>query len=192
MKNKLILVTGGSRSGKSEFAERLVRSLGKKSAYIATAEICDEEMRLRVENHQARRNDDFWCNFEAPFAAHETIASVGEVDSVLFDCVTIYISNILYAGCEEMANERRHEQVFVAVDLLLQAARESGRHVVFVTNELGSGIVPFDPVTRDFRDLAGLVNQKMAQAADEVYLVVCGLAVELKHLAVKPGEAEVV
>ncbi len=185
MNKKLILITGGARSGKSEFAERLVHKMGTKCAYVATAEIRDEEMRLRVEQHRRRRDSDFWLSVEAPFAAHNIISDIVGVDSILFDCVTIYLSNLLYGSSAQTEEPGNYEKSLLAIDNLLAAARASGKHVVFVTNELGSGIVPDNAMSREFRDLAGLVNQKIAQTADEVYMVVCGIAVDLKKVAIQ-------
>ena len=186
MSGKLILVTGGGRSGKSIFAEKMVHTLGKKCAYIATAQVTDEEMQVRVEQHKARRQDDFWLNYEVPLNAHAAIAEVQGAESILFDCITIYLSNILYSENNINCSKAEKEQaVFQQIELLLKAARESGKNVVFVTNELGSGLVPFEPVSREFRDLAGLVNQLVAKHMDEVYLVVCGIAVNIKDLAVE-------
>lgn len=186
MSGKLILVTGGGRSGKSVFAEKLVRSFGGKCAYMATAQVTDEEMEKRVAKHKARREDDFWVNYEVPLNAHKMFAQIKNVDSILFDCVTIYMSNILYSDANiNCTSEVKEQVVFKEMELLLKAARSSGKNVVFVTNELGSGLIPFEPITREFRDLAGLANQLIAQCMDEVYLVVCGMAVNIKDLAVE-------
>lgn len=182
MDGKLILVTGGGRSGKSIFAEKLVHSFGKKCAYIATAQITDDEMKKRVEQHKARRKDDFWVNYEAPLHADKIISQIKDVESILFDCLTIYLSNLLYADEGQKASEK---EVFYQIELLIQSARKSGKNVVFVTNELGSSLVPFEPDSREFRDLAGLVNQWVAKSADDVYLVVCGVGVNIKDLATK-------
>lgn len=186
MKGKVILVTGGSRSGKSEFAEKLVCSLGPKCAYIATAEILDEEMRVRVHEHRKRRESDFWLNYEAPFCAHEVMEKLpDEVTSILFDCVTMYLTNLIYGKYSTHLDETQKQQkMFATMNLLLAAAKQSGKNVVFVTNELGSGIVPFNEMSREFRDLAGQANQLLAKEADEAYLVVSGIAIDLKKLAV--------
>ena len=185
---RIILITGGSRSGKSEFAEKLVMSLGKSCAYIATAQILDDEMRARVQRHQDRRRGSFWSNYEAPFAAHETIGGISGVDSILFDCLTIYTANLVYGG-EDAAAKR--EKILGQTALLLAAAKESGKNVVFVANEVGSGIIPDNTLAREFSDLAGQVNQAIAAAADKVYLVVSGIAVDLKKIAVNIEKDEV-
>ena len=185
MSGKLIMVTGGSRSGKSEFAEKLVRKLGEKCAYIATALVCDEEMRLRVIKHKKRREDDFWVNYEVPFDAHKVFEDLKSVDIVLFDCITIYITNILYNDSEELNITEKYDFVVEKIKQLLHSAKSSGKTVVFVTNELGSGIVPFEPELRGFRDLAGLANQIIAEKSDDVYVVIAGIPVELKALSAK-------
>ncbi|MDR3349059.1 MAG: bifunctional adenosylcobinamide kinase/adenosylcobinamide-phosphate guanylyltransferase [Acidaminococcales bacterium] len=184
----IVLITGGSRSGKSEFAEKLVKVLGESCAYIATAKILDEEMRARVQRHQERRRGSFWTNYEAPFDAHEVIREVSGADSILFDCLTLYAANLVYGG-EDAAAKR--EKVLGQIDLLVAAAKQSGRNVVFVANEVGSGIIPDNLLAREFSDLAGQVNQVVAAAADKVYLVVSGIAVDLKKIAVNLEKKEV-
>jgi adenosylcobinamide kinase/adenosylcobinamide-phosphate guanylyltransferase len=179
MSGQLILVTGGSRSGKSLFAERLVRSLGVSCAYIATAEVLDEEMRERVARHRERRQGSFWQNYEAPYDAHELFSAL-TTESVLFDCVTIYLSNLLYG---RSAAEDKERQLWSKLRLLVEVARKSGKNVVLVSNEVGDGIVPDNAMAREFRDLAGQANQFLAAQADAVYLVVAGLPVDIKKLA---------
>ncbi len=184
---KLVLVTGGARSGKSRFAEQLAESFGKPVAYIATAEVWDQEMAERVTLHQQRR-PEHWTTFEAPYAAEQAIRQVtGQVGVILFDCLTVYTSNCLLAQPEELAADQRCEAVLAAIDQLLAAARQYAGTIIFVTNEVGDGIVPDNRLAREFRDLAGLVNQRVAQAASEVYLVVCGLPVEIKSRALFPA-----
>lgn len=190
MASKLILVTGGARSGKSTFAERYAAKGGRKVAYIATAQVYDDEMKERVHIHQSRRPAD-WPTFEAPYKAAEAMAqAVQAADAVLFDCLTLYTSNLLLAPDAPENREERRLAVLGEMDKLLLTARQGNCDVIFVTNEVGLGIVPDNALAREYRDIAGLVNQKVAAAADEVYLVVCGLAVELKKIAVSLGEDE--
>ncbi|MCX7780599.1 MAG: bifunctional adenosylcobinamide kinase/adenosylcobinamide-phosphate guanylyltransferase [Negativicutes bacterium] len=180
---KIIVVTGGARSGKSVFAERYAAAANQTTAYIATAEIYDEEMRVRVDRHQARR-PEAWYTFEAPLCAHEAIDKAAQVaEIILFDCLTLYVTNIMLAPETPQTAEERFQQVMQEIDKLLASARQSGKTVIIVTNEVGLGIVPDNALAREFRDLAGMANQKAAAAADEVYLVVSGLAIELKRLA---------
>lgn len=186
MAGKLIMVTGGARSGKSEFAEQYVLHYSPKCDYIATAEILDAEMAERVRLHQARR-DERWVNHEAPYHAEETFQVLGsETQAVLFDCLTIYMANLLYGkNAPEGEFLERCDVVLAEIDKLLAAARACGKIVVFVTNEVGGGIVPDNAMAREYRDLAGWVNQKVAQAADHVYYCVAGQAVDVKKLAFK-------
>ena len=184
MNGKLIMVTGGARSGKSEFAEQYVLHYSPKCDYIATAEILDEEMAERVRLHRERR-DARWINHEAPYHAEETFAALGsETRAVLFDCLTIYMANLLY-GKNAPQGEflERCDAVLAEIDKVLAAARACGKIVVFVTNEVGGGIVPDNQMAREYRDLAGWVNQRVAQAADHVYYCVAGQAVDVKKLA---------
>lgn len=178
---KMILVTGGARSGKSSFAEALVAKAGRRIAYIATAQIFDEEMNYRVKLHRQRRPAS-WQTYEAPFEAEKALLEAGRLhDAILFDCVTIYLSNLL---CKpgERTEEEEYENVRQAMAQLTAAVRQMPAEatVVFVTNEVGAGIVPKNALARRYRDLAGLANQQLAQAADDVYAVICGLPLQLK------------
>ena len=174
---KIILVTGGARSGKSRFAETYAAEHGQKVAYVATAEIRDAEMAERVKKHVERR-PAAWVTYEAPYDAHNAIsAALCESDTVLFDCVTVYISNILLNAPE---NTDLYYLLEEKITALINAAQKSGGTVIFVTNEVGAGIVPMNKLARDFRDLAGVANQMIAAAAAEVYLVTCGIAVNIK------------
>ncbi len=178
---KMILVTGGARSGKSTFAEQYACSLGGKMAYIATAQVLDQEMADRVKLHQERRNNN-WRTFEAPVAADLAIREAADYPVILFDCLTIYTTNLLLMQ-QSNSIEVRRAAVMHQAELVLQAARDSDATIIFVTNEVGMGIVPDNALSREYRDLAGWVNQRFAAAAAEVYLVVCGLPVELKKVA---------
>ena len=180
---KIILVTGGARSGKSTFAERLALKFGGgRAAYIATAQIFDAEMAHRVKVHQARRGDE-WTTFEAPTAADEKILAAGKFfDAILFDCVTIYVSNFLCAA--DLDDETKlYDDLRGLIQKLIDAAKNSDAVTIFVSNEVGAGIVPENKLARRFRDLAGLANQMLAANSDAVYLTVAGLAVDVKKLA---------
>lgn len=187
MTGKLVLVTGGARSGKSEFAEKYVLHYSQKCDYIATAEILDAEMRERVALHRNRRNNGRWLNHEAPYHADSLFMNLGtETKAVLFDCLTIYMANLFYGKDAPQGDFlERCEVVFAQIDKLLAAAQNCGKIVVFVTNEVGGGIVPDNQMAREYRDLAGWVNQKVAGVADEVYYCVAGQAVDVKKLAFK-------
>lgn len=184
MNGKIILITGGARSGKSVFAEQYAIAQGKPMAYIATAQVYDKEMESRVALHRKRRADQ-WQTFEAPYDAHQTIElAAKEADVILFDCLTLYTSNLLLAPTAADQPEEKFQYIMRQIDKLLTSAQASQATVLFVTNEVGMGIVPDNALARQYRDIAGSVNQKVAAYADEVYLVVSGLAVEIKKMAV--------
>lgn len=179
--SKIILVTGGARSGKSKFAESLAKKLSDKAAYIATAQIFDEEMEYRVKLHKERR-DSFWTTYEAPFEADQVIMKVAETfDVILFDCVTMYLSNYLYK--DNLKDEKKiYRNAEILIGRLIYAAKISNTTVIFVSNEVGEGIVPENKLARIFRDVAGLANQKIAAQAEKVFLTVAGIAVDLKKI----------
>lgn len=157
---------------------------GNLCGYIATAEILDEEMAERVKLHKARR-EKRWITFEAPYEAEKIFPEAGErTDAILFDDITLYLSNMLYGNdaprgttAEKAAVVRQRMQA------LLDAAKDCGRTVVFVSNEVGNGIVPDNAMAREYRDISGWVNQQIGEAADQVFYVVAGQAVDIKRLA---------
>lgn len=200
--SKLILVTGGARSGKSTFAEALARSSGRKVTYIATAQIWDEEMAYRVQKHRQSRPAE-WDLIEEPLNIREVLFSLKEnVGVVLLDCVTLWLSNLIlkYHSIEpdpyaKSTNPIEHysteqtqpfyeqqieQKILALVREAAAVALEINPTVILVTNEVGSGIVPDNPLARAYRDLAGRSNQILAQAAAEVYLVVAGYPLEVK------------
>ena len=167
--SKTILITGGARSGKSGIAETMALSLGQPAVYIATAEARDAEMAARIAAQQARRGQE-WLTHVEPRAL---VAALGATDGKgprLVDCLTLWLTNLMLAE----ADWRGAGQALVAA---LPAQRDP---VVIVTNEVGMGIVPDNPLARAFRDAAGLLNQWVATAADEVYLAVSGLSLKVK------------
>ena len=172
MAKETILITGGARSGKSSYAEQRARELGPRRLYIATAEAKDEEMRQRIEEHKRRRGDE-WVTIEEPIELAETLlAQRAQTDCALVDCLTLWISNLLLQYDRRFVEEK--------VGQLVETASRLDFHLVFVTNEVGSGIVPDNPLARQFRDLSGWANQRIAAAANEVLLVVAGIAMIVK------------
>lgn len=186
MREKITLVLGGARSGKSKFAETYALHKGAKAAYIATAEILDKEMFNRVEYHKKRRKNGRWLNFEAPYEADKTMLEAGKlVDVVLFDCLTIYVSNLMYGKNAKEDFNAKYDYVYAEITKLLKAARTINKPVIFVANDVGAGIVPDSVMGREYRDIAGWVNQQVGTEADEVYYVIAGNAVDIKKLAFK-------
>ena len=173
MTSRVVLVTGGARSGKSRIAETRLAELapGGPWRYIATAEPGDEEMQVRIARHRARRGEA-WRTVEAPRDLAGALRSA-DTAGVLVDCITLWLSNHLCDGASD-------EALLAAADEVALAARAAARPVVFVTNEVGGGIVPDNPLARRFRNLAGLTNQRLAAAADEVFLAAAGLSLRLR------------
>ena len=172
MIKKTLLVTGGTRSGKSRYALSLGREHLKK-AYIATAQILDEEMRERVRKHRSERDASFTtveCPLELP---QILLQSFPKFDFILVDCLTLWLSNCLLSPGGRSFLENKMEE-------LLAAVQENQGTLVFVSNEVGMGIVPDTPLGREFRDWQGSLNQKIASAAQEVVFMVAGLPMSLK------------
>jgi adenosylcobinamide kinase / adenosylcobinamide-phosphate guanylyltransferase len=175
MNREIILITGGARSGKSRYAEQRALEIGARPLYVATAEAKDEEMVDRIAAHQKRRGAR-WHTIEEPLALVEALmAQRGNTDCALVDCLTLWISNLLIRHGDKAASEK--------VEALIETLPQLNLHLVFVTNEVGWGVVPDNPLARKFRDLAGWTNQQMAQAATEVILMVAGMPMIAKKLA---------
>lgn len=168
----LCVVLGGARSGKSRLAFTLAGQVLPK-AFVATGEPGDEEMAARIRKHRQDR-DPSWETHEIPIDVSDWLRSKGVLyKTVVVDCLTLWLSNLLGSGIQA-------SQIPVYTDELMQSARMVPGTVVLVSNEVGLGIVPGDAATRQFRDLAGVMNQRVAEAADAVYLSVSGLPVKLK------------
>lgn len=192
-----VLVTGGARSGKSAFAERYAAKLASEGIYIATAQAYDDEMRQRIEQHRRERDERGfrWTTREEPYDLAEALRELSadrEPDAdpvsaadesvrfrrvVLVDCLTLWLSNRLLAWEGEADAERRVE---ARIDELTRAFADYSGALVLVTNEVGYGLVPEYKLGRQFRDLSGRMNQRLAQAADQVFLVTAGIPIELK------------
>jgi len=198
--SQFTLITGGARSGKSSFAELLAAHTKRSVIYIATAQIWDDEMALRVKKHQQQRPTK-WRLIEEPLNIHDTLLQLKDQEGViLLDCVTLWLTNLLLAGqptapsspsgeelplapqkVDALFNNELEPQILDIVKDVAQLAQAIKPQVIFVTNEVGQGIVPEYPLSRAYRDLAGRSNQILAQNAEQVYMVVAGFPMEIKH-----------
>jgi len=166
------LVLGGCRSGKSCYAEQLIRALKPPYFYIATARILDEEMEQRVNEHRRRRGTE-WRTLECPLELAATLKALKNDNSpVLVDCLTAWLSNLLV--------EEDHLKARRAAFELCEVVPSLGYPLVLVADEVGSGIVPESPLARTFRDIAGLLNQRLAAVCPQVTLIVAGIPLRLK------------
>ena len=164
-----ILITGGARSGKSVFAEKRTKQLGSSLIYIATSEVIDSEMKKRVEEHQARRGSE-WQTFHAPINLTEALVETDGKGPCLVDCVTFWLNNLIF----------HDEDIDAATKELITVLNERSDPVVLVTNEIGSGIIPENALARRFLDEAGRLNQTISQIADEVYVSISGIPLQIK------------
>lgn len=181
----LTLVTGGARSGKSDWAEAAAASLDLPVTFVATAEALDDDMAGRIARHRAGR-PPAWTTIEAPRAAAEAVRAAA-TPVVLLDCLTLLVSNALLGdgadgpGEPPAAAARAAEAAVRAeVDALLEARAARDGHLIVVTNEVGLGVVPATPLGRTFRDALGAANRDLAREADAVVLMVSGIALPLR------------
>lgn len=191
-KGKFVLITGGVRSGKSRLAEEMTRNLAAEAnngrvVYVATAEAGDDEMRRRIEKHQQDRPKD-WTTIEEQFEVSKVIREQSRSsDVILVDCMTLLVSNwIIKAGSKngdweaEQFGEKELQSILQQAAELAASAQNASSNVIFVTNEVGWGLVPDNPLGRAYRDVLGLCNQIMASHADEVYAVWAGIPLKIK------------
>jgi len=165
----LIFIAGGARSGKSRKGEELAKSLAglAKPIFIATAEAVDDEMTSRIKKHQDDRGSAFEL-VEEPKNLSKALKDIDSDATVLVDCLTLWLSNNMMGEGTD-SNES-----------VIEAARARKGATIFISNEVGEGIVPMHPVSREFRDLSGIMNQEFARAANKVYFMKFGIAQELK------------
>jgi adenosylcobinamide kinase/adenosylcobinamide-phosphate guanylyltransferase len=169
---KLTFITGGARSGKSSFAIEEASALGGKKVFVATLEPHDEEMKKRMELHRGERGEE-WTTHEEPLELAGLLRRLNtEYDVVLVDCLTLWLSNAMHA------NKDVEKEIAELVEGLSEAKESINLYVV--SNEVGMGIVPENEMARQFRDNAGRLNQKVAGAADEVFLMASGIPVRIK------------
>jgi len=170
---KVTLVIGGVRSGKSDFAQDMLLSR-ESVAMIATAEALDDEMRKRIARHQADRPAN-WITIEEPLELATAIeACNNQHTAILVDCLTLWASNLLYKLDSDFA------KIYAKVDELTQALQHTNCEVVLVSNEVGCGVVPLGLETRQYVDLLGAINRKVAAVADELLLLVAGIPLKIK------------
>lgn len=167
---KITFITGGARSGKSSLAMTLASKIKGKKAFIATLKPLDKEMHERVKMHISKRPKG-WDTYEEPLKPGICLKNLGsKYSAIVLDCLTLYLSNIMH---KEMDIEKE-------IKRFIRAIKGSGSNIFIVSNEVGMGIVPENKMARRFRDMAGMLNQKVAQIADKVYLVVSGIPIKIK------------
>lgn len=174
------IVTGGARSGKSEFAESLIKG---DAIYIATAENYDDEMDLRIKKHVKRR-DESGIKWRTVECLKNFDGLSGEEKYVLFDSLGVFVSNIMFSKtADDLSDESIEETILVVrkeLEKLLDWARENDKELVIVTDEVGMSIIPESKVARIYRDLIGTINKEVAAKCDRAYFVCMGLEVRLK------------
>jgi adenosylcobinamide kinase/adenosylcobinamide-phosphate guanylyltransferase len=183
MTGSVIVVGGGVRSGKSAFALARARALGARRGFLATAQAFDAEMAARIAAHVRERGSELQT-IEEPIAVPERLAAIRDLDVVVVDCLTLWLSNLLLADATDAAIATR-------VDDLARVVSARSFHTILVTNEVGMGVVPDSALGRRFRDIAGLAHQRLARVADELYLAALGVVVRLRPapVAVEPTES---
>jgi adenosylcobinamide kinase/adenosylcobinamide-phosphate guanylyltransferase len=188
----IILVTGGSRSGKSAHALNIAQRLDGPRVFVATCPALDDEMRARIQEHRKARQQApqqsaplhaagqaGWRTLEETVDLPAALAQTGDSRVVLVDCLTLWINNLLHEA-EQAGRAMEESDVQKHCEAVLRACAPLAGTVIFVTNEVGWGIIPENALARRFRDLSGRCNTVMAAGADEVVLVVCGLPIHLK------------
>lgn len=178
IQTEITLVTGACRSGKSHWAQSYAESLSDDKCYIATCPVLDEEMRQRVERHQKDREGMGWKTVEAPYLLKEAIEARTEA-VVLVDCLTLWASNLMFQA-EQNTLDFGEDEASTDAQQLVENLPSSLKHLIFVTNEVGWGIVPENALARQFRDISGRINQSIASQAHRVILTVCGIPTAIK------------
>jgi adenosylcobinamide kinase/adenosylcobinamide-phosphate guanylyltransferase len=191
----LVLVTGGARSGKSKFAEAYTAHLASEAIYVATAQIYDDEMQHRAKMHQLQREQSGypWTVIAEPYELAQVLEKLNVADPpqvVLIDCMTLWLSNWLLKWLDadplkekNAQNDRIQQLTDLKLEELWLSLVDYKGTILMVTNEVGNGIVPEYRLGRLYRDLAGIMNQRLAALCDQVFLVTAGIPIELKHNA---------
>lgn len=173
MGSKLIFITGGCRSGKSQYALDYANRHFSKKIYLATCEALDDEMIQRVETHKRLRGPE-WLTIEEPVEIVDRIKQYSDnADVILLDCLTLWLSNLLLRGNNDL-------KMMEAMEGFVHSLKERQISIILVSNEVGMGIVPADSLSRRFRDLSGMANRMIAEVADAVIFMVSGMPIFLK------------
>ncbi len=179
---RIVLVTGGARSGKSTYAQAWAEEQPGSRCFIATCPDVDDEMRERIRRHRQERHARGWTTIEEELDLASAIRRAAAHDVALVDCITLWVNNLLFAEGDSDPGAVESD-VLARCRETLDAAREHPGTVVFVTNELGLGIVPANALARLYRDIVGRCNQLIAASADGVVLLVCGIPVVVKDVS---------
>ncbi|MGD9034577.1 MAG: bifunctional adenosylcobinamide kinase/adenosylcobinamide-phosphate guanylyltransferase, partial [Desulfobacteraceae bacterium] len=170
---QIIFVTGGCRSGKSRFALEYANKHFKSKMFFATAPALDDEMKKRIKAHQEARGPE-WAAIEEKTEIANAVASIEtKYEVILLDCMTLWLSNLIMAGEPE-------SQIFSRTEAFIEAIQKIPQSVIIVSNEVGYGIVPVNDIARQYRDIMGTVNQRLAACADVVVWTVVGLPQVIK------------
>ena len=179
-RGKLIFITGGARSGKSSFAEKIAAKTSKEVAYIATGQPLDKEMAHRIKKHRERRLNT-WETYEEPTAVRELVSRLGlEKEVILIDCLTLLTSNLLLRKKDKVEDAKWQGEVLTEIEKLTEISFKVPAQVIMVSNEVGMGLVPDNPLGRVYRDILGRVNSIIANRADEVFMMISGLPLKIK------------
>jgi adenosylcobinamide kinase/adenosylcobinamide-phosphate guanylyltransferase len=178
------LITGGARSGKSDFAQKLAAKSGKKVLFVATAEAGDKEMRQRIEKHRQNRPES-WTTLEIPTGVgNEIIDSSVDAEVIIIDCITLLINNIFsrfdFSSDDSIDEESIEKEVGLQIYQIMDCLNRLDASFIIVTNEVGMDLVPDNKMGRLYRDLLGKANQFLADKVDEVYLMIAGIPVKIK------------
>jgi len=179
---EITLVIGGARSGKSSLAEKLAAAAGEDVVYVATAGVYDDEMAERVKQHRLRRPSE-WRTVEETHQLPDVLLALPQGAVVLIDCLTLWMSNLVL-------DDKKEDYIINQARTMVQVARDKQLHLLMVSNEVGCGLVPEYELGRVYRDVAGRVNQLLAELSDRVIYVVAGLPLELKPLSAGNDQKE--
>jgi adenosylcobinamide kinase / adenosylcobinamide-phosphate guanylyltransferase len=176
---KLLFITGGARSGKSDYAQMRAEELPGEHFFLATCPVVDQEMDERIKRHQQDRQNGIWQTIEEEVGISQVLDTLSSGSVCLVDCLTLWVNNLMYSA--ELAQTTFNEDAMQNhTKLFLNSAFNYQGTLICVSNEVGMGVVPDNPIARKYRDCVGRCNRLIAAAADEVILVSCGLPLFLK------------